>query len=97
MYSGWLVAGRAWTIWLRLHTKPERICFQLSRCAAEKEPGFTLAGRETDTQYLTDGAFPSLLSASSLEAWWADICQQSPVQGTPPPQSARCPMFYLLK
>lgn len=59
MCSGWLVAGRAWTIWLRLHTKPEWICFQLSRCAAEKEPGFTLAGRETDTQYLTDGAFPA--------------------------------------
>ncbi len=58
VYSGLLVAGSVWRIWLWLQTKPKWMCFQVSCCAGEKGPGFPLVGSETDTRYLTDWAFP---------------------------------------
>lgn len=85
--SDLLVAGSAWRVWLWLQTKPKQTCFQLSCCADEKEPGFPLVGGETDTWLIEPSLF---MSASSLEAWWAHICQQTHVRGELP----ICQVFY---
>lgn len=74
------VAGDDQTIWLRLQTKPERVCLQLSCCAGKTEPGFPLVGTKTDIT-----PEPLLRSSASLsEALQAKMCQQSPVQGKSP-------------